>query len=254
MSSVISLGNHRYMQAFFPSVRTGASVSMAMCAAAATLAFQPTASAQQRRYQAGPPKMTSLAKEHSNGVVAQVGPGMLMLKLQNMMWAAMPAPGAMIEVTGPASRDMLQPKQFVSCSVMLDGLGKPSGPAEMVVVTDGGAVGVMAAGVGDWTPGPQQRRGPRQAGSYTVSGPIQTVDGDTVTLAVGRERFEILVPEETELVVRSQNVTLASEGDEVEVEGKYFQPGQLMVTSLKIMMAKPLAPPPAKGRRPAVAK
>jgi hypothetical protein len=67
------------------------------------------------------------------------------------------------------------------------------------------------------------------------------------------ERFEIVVPEETELVVRSHNVTLASEGDEVEVEGKYFQMGQLMVTSLKIMMSKPLAPPPPKGRRPAEA-
>jgi hypothetical protein len=242
------------MQAFFPSARIGASFSMAMCAAAATLALQPTASAQQRRYQAGPPKMTSLAKEHGKGEVAKIAPGMLMLKLQNITWAAMPAPGAIIEVTGPASREMLQPKQFVSCSVMLDGLGKPTGPAEIVVVTDGGMPGVMAAGVGDWSQGPQPRRGPRPAGSYTVSGPIQTVDGDTVTLAVGRERFEILVPEETELVVRSQNVTLASEGDEVEVEGKYFQPGQLMVTSLKILLAKPLAPPPAKGRRPAAAQ
>jgi hypothetical protein len=81
-----------------------------------------------------------------------------------------------------------------------------------------------------------------------VSGTIQSVNGDTVTVTVGRERFEIVVPEETELVVRSHNVTLASEGDEVEVEGKYFQMGQLMVTSLKIMMSKPLAPPPPKGR------
>lgn len=224
-----------------------------MLTAAATLALQPTASAQQRRYQAGPPKMTPLAKEHGKGSVAQVAPGLLMLKLQNMMWAAMPAPGAMIEVTGPASREMLQPKQFVSCSVMLDGLGKPTGPAEMVVLTDGGVPGVMAAGVGDSGGMAQQRRGPRQAGSYTVSGPIQAVSGDTVTVTVGRERFEITVPEETELVVRSQNVTLASEGDEVEVEGKYFQMGQLMVTSLKIMMAKPLTPPPPKGRRPAAA-
>jgi hypothetical protein len=224
---------------------------MVMLSAAATLAFQSTASAQQRRYRAGPPKMASLAKEHGKGEVAKIAPGMLMLRLQNMTWAAMPAPNAMIEVTGPASREMLQPRQFVSCNVTLDGLGKPTGPAEMVVVTDGGVPGVMAAGVGDWSQGPQQRRGPRPAGSYTVSGPIQTVNGDTVTLAVGRERFEILVPEETELVVRSQNVTLASEGDEVEVEGKYFQPGQLMVTSLKILMTKPLVPPPAKGRRPA---
>ena len=113
--------------------------------------------------------------------------------------------------------------------------------------------GVMAAGVGDSSGMIQQRRGPRPAGSYTVSGAIQSVNGDTVTVTVGRERFEILVPEETDLVVRSQNVTLASEGDEVEVEGKYFQIGQLMVTSLKIMMSKPLVPPPAKGRRPAAA-
>jgi hypothetical protein len=242
------------MAAFFPSARTAASFSVAMLVAAATLALQPTASAQQRPYQAGPPKMTSLAKEHGKGMVAQVAPGMLMLKLQNMMWAALPAPGAIIEVTGPASRDMLQPKQFVNCSVMLDGLGKPSGPAEMVVLTDGGVPGVMAAGVGDSSGMAQQRRGPRPAGSYTVSGPIQSVNGDTVTVTVGRERFEIVVPEETELVVRSHNVTLASEGDEVEVEGKYFQMGQLMVTSLKIMMSKPLAPPPPKGRRPAEAQ
>lgn len=241
------------MAAFFPSARSNASFSVAMLTVAAALALQPMASAQQRRYQAGPPKMTSLAKEHGKGMVAQVAPGMLMLKLQNMTWAAMPAPGAMIEVTGPASRAMLQPKQFVNCNVMLDGLGKPSGPAEMVVLTDGGVPGVMAAGIGDSSGAGQQRRGPRPAGSYTVSGPIQSVNGDTVTVTVGRERFEIVVPEETELVVRSHNVALASEGDEVEVEGKYFQMGQLMVTSLKIMMSKPLAPPPAKARRPVAA-
>ena len=240
------------MAAFFPSARIGGSFSVAMLTATATLALQPTASAQQR-YQGGPPKMTTLAKEHGKGMVAKVGPGMLMLKLQNMLWAAMPAPGAMIEVTGTASREMLQPKQFVNCNVTLDDLGKPAGPAEMVVFTDGGAPGVMAAGVGDSTGMDQQRRGPRPAGSYTVSGPIQAVNGDTVMVTVGRERFEIDVPEETQLVVRSQNVTLASEGDEVEVEGKYFQPGQLMVTSLKITVAKPLAPPPPKGRRPAAA-
>lgn len=241
------------MATFFPSARTGASFSVAILSAAASLAVQSPASAQQRRYQSGPPKMTTLAKEHGSGVVAKVAPGMLMLKLQNMLWAAMPAPGAMIEVTGPGSREMLQPRQFVTCNVMLDGLGKPSGAAEMVVLTDGGVPGVMAAGVGDSSEMIQQRRGPRPAGSYTVSGAIQSVNGDTVTVTVGRERFEILVPEETDLVVRSQNVTLASEGDEVEVEGKYFQIGQLMVTSLKIMMSKPLVPPPAKGRRPAAA-
>jgi hypothetical protein len=242
------------MVAFFPSAQTETLFLVTVFTTAAALFVQPTALGQQpRRYQAGPPKMSTLDKEHGTGMVAKVAPGVLMLKLQNMMWAAMPAPGAMIEVTGPASREMLQPKQFVNCNVMLDGLGKPGGPAEMVVFTDGGVPGVIAAGVGDWSQGAQQRRGPRPAGSYTVSGPIQSVIGDTVTVTVGRERFEITIPEETEMVVRSQNVTLASEGDEVEVEGKYFQPGQLMVTSLKIMMSKPLAPPPAKGRRPVAA-
>lgn len=241
------------MAAFFPSARIGASCWSALLTATALLGTPPVATAQQQRYPAGPPQMTTLAKEHGTGVVAKVAPGMLMLKLQNILWAVMPAPSATIEVTGPASREMLQAKQFVSCVVMLDGLGKPVGPAEMVVFTDGGMPGVMAAGVGDSGTMGQQRRGPRPAGSYTVSGAIQSVNGDTVTIAVGRERFEILVPEETELVVRSQNVTLASEGDEVEVEGKYFQVGQLMVTSLKIMLSKPLTPPPAKGRRPVAA-
>ncbi|MDA1039460.1 MAG: hypothetical protein O3A37_04115 [Planctomycetota bacterium] len=235
------------MEAFLPLTWSAALRSTAMVTALAMMAVPAPALAQQR-YQAGPPQMTTLAKEHGKGTVAKVAPGLLMLKLQNIMWAALPAPGAAIEVTGSASREMLQPKQFVSCNVTLDGLGKPAGAAEMVVLTDGGVPGVMAAGVSDML---QQRRGPRPAGSYTVSGPIQMVDGDMMTVMVGRERFEITVPEETELVVRSQNVTLASEGDEVEVEGKYFQVGQLMVTSLKIMMIKPLVPPPPKGRRPA---
>ena len=109
--------------------------------------------------------------------------------------------------------------------------------------------GVFAAGIdGGMAPGSRPNLARRAAGSYTVSGTIQKVEGDVIAVTSGQNRFEITVAEDAELVMRSRNVALAAEGDVVEVDGKYFQKGQLMVTSLKIVLAKAVTPQALKGR------
>ena len=199
---------------------------------------------------AAPGQLKSLGKEEQIGQVVQVGPGMLQLRLPRggNLWHAVPAPNAKIEVIGKASRDMLQPKQFVNCTVTLDEFGKVTEPALQLAFTDGGTPGVMAGGLGLGDAGAKRVAGKRPAGSYLVAGTIKQVEGDVVTVLAGRERFEITVPPEAELVVRSANVGIALPGDEVEVEGRYYQMGQLMVTSLKITLANPVVPPPPKNK------
>lgn len=203
----------------------------------------------------GPPgQLKPLDDKEKVGQLVEVGPGMLQLRLPagGNPWQAMPAPNAKIEVTGKASREMLQPKQFINCTVSLDEFGKVTEPALQIAFTDGGTPGVMAGGLGIAEAGAKRVAGKRPAGSYLVAGTIKQVEGDVITVMAGREKFEITVPPEAELVVRSANVGLASPGDHVEVEGQYYQRGQLLVSSLKITLANPVVPPPPKNkaRRP----
>jgi hypothetical protein len=201
-----------------------------------------------------PGPLKSLEKENQNGQVIEVGPGMLRLRLPHggNEWQAMPAPNAKIEVTGKASREMLQPKQFVNIAITLDEFGKVTEPALQVAFTDGGAPGVMAGGLGIADAGAKRFSGKRPAGTYLLAGTIKDVEGDVVTIIAGREKFDVTVPAEAELVVRSANVSLAAPGDHVEAEGQYYQLGKLLVTSLKITLANPVVPPPPKNkaRRP----
>lgn len=198
----------------------------------------------------------ALEGNEKTGEVVEVGPGRLQLRLPKgaaAIWQAIPAPAATIEVTGKASRDLLQPKQFINCAVTLDDTGRVTEPALQVTFPDGGAAGVIAGGLGIGEEGKRRLPGKRPAGSYLIAGTIKQVDGDVVTVMAGRERFEITVPAEAELVVRSQNVGLAAAGDAVEVEGKYQQKGQVVLTSLKITLSNPVVPPPPKNkvRKPA---
>jgi hypothetical protein len=201
-----------------------------------------------------PGPLKSLEKEDQHGQVIEVGPGMLKLRLPSggNEWQAMPAPNAKIEVTGKASRDMLQPKQFVNIAITLDEFGKVTEPALQVAFTDGGAPGVMAGGLGIADAGAKRFSGKRPAGAYLLAGTIKEVEGDVVTIIAGREKFDVTVPAEAELVVRSANVSLAAPGDHVEAEGQYYQRGKLLVTSLEITLANPVMPPPSKNkaRRP----
>jgi hypothetical protein len=209
-----------------------------------------TAGAADLRAQPGGVQLKSLDEKEKEGDVAEVGPGVLQLRLPKggTLWQAIPAPNAVIEVTGQASREMLQPKQFVSCAVVLDELGKVTAPATQVIFPGGGTPGVIAGGLGIAEPGAKKVGGKRPAGSYLVAGTIKQIDGDVVTVLAGRERFEITVPEDCELLVKTGNVMLAAPGDDVEVDGKYQQKGQLYVTSLKIKLSNPVAPPPAKNK------
>jgi hypothetical protein len=208
-----------------------------------------------RPAQAQPPgELKWLEKDKQVGQVAEVGPGILKLRLPmgGDTWNAMPAPNAKIEVTGKASREMLQQKQFISCAVTLDEFGKVTEPVLQVWFTGGGTPGVVAGGLGIPEPGARRFSGKRPAGTYTLSGMIKQVHGDVVTVVVGREKFNFTVPAEAELLVRSTNVGLASRGDVCEAEGQYYQPPQLLVSSLKITLANPVAPPTPKNkaRRP----
>jgi len=197
-----------------------------------------------------PGQLKWLDKEQQVGQVVEVGPGMLKLRLPmgGELWNAMPAPNAKIEVTGKASREMLQPKQFVSCAVTLDEFGKVTEPVLQLSFTEGGTPGVIAGGLGIADPKARRFSGKRPAGTYTLNGTIKLVQEDVVTVIAGREKFDLTVPAEAELLVRSTNVGLASRGDVCEAEGQYSQPPHLLVSSLKITLANPVTPPSPKNK------
>lgn len=197
-----------------------------------------------------PGQLKPLDKEQQVGHVVEVGPGILKLRLPmgGEVWNALPAPNARIEVIGKASREMLQPKQFINCVVSLDELGKVTAPVLQLSFTDAGTPGVMAGGIGIAEPGAKRVAGKRPAGTYTVAGTIKHVEGDVVTVVAGRDRFDLPVPAEAELLVRTTNVGLASRGDVCEVEGQYYQAPQLLLSSLKITLANPVTPPRSKSK------
>lgn len=189
------------------------------------------------------------------GTVMAIAPGRLQVRLKNTgdMWVVAAAPGATVEVTGTASREMLMPKQFVECSVELDEFGKVMQPVAKVIFPGGGTPGVVGNASGLSDPKAKRAPGKRPAGTYLVSGFIKSVDGDKITVQIGRDRFEIPIAADAELEVATANIAIAGVGDEVELDGEYLQKGQLIASSIKVTLTNPLMPPPAKGkgRRPA---
>lgn len=219
-----------------------------MAAWVTLLALAGEAPAQPGR---GGPQPQRLTAEDGQGTVDAIGPGMLRLRLKGgEFWAVVPAPGAQVKVTGVASRQMLQPGQFVSCSLTLDEFGKVTDPPAQVIFPGGGTPGVVAGGIGVAEPGAKRVSGRRPAGTYLVLGTIKSVAEDAITVQAGKDRFEIPVPDGVELIVQTNNIGLAATGDAVEVEGLYVRRGELQATNLSIKLEQPVAPP-AKGRGPA---
>jgi len=189
------------------------------------------------------------------GTVLQLAPGRIQVRLKNSgeTWVVAAAPDATVEVAGTAAREMLQPKQFVQCSVELDEFGKVTQPVAKVTFPGAGTPGVVAGGLGIADPKAKRAPGKRPAGTYLVSGAIKSAEEDQITILIGRDRFEIPVAADAELEVITANIALASPGDDIELEGEYYQKGQLLASSIKITLVNPLMPPQPKNkvRRPA---
>jgi len=194
-----------------------------------------------------------LPPEEQNGVIMEVvGPAMLQVRLPKegaTIWTVVPAPNVRVEITGAASREMLQPGQFVTASVSIDEKGAVTEPISRLVFPGGGVPGVLAPGIGDQ--GGKRLPGRRPAGTYLVSGTIKKVEGDVATIQAGKDKFDVPVPETAELVVNTTDMSLVRQGDSVDVEGRFIQRGQLQASSLAVKLANPVTPPPQKGpRRP----
>ncbi len=198
----------------------------------------------------GRPEPQRLKEDQRQGVVVDKSPGMLALRLpreSTTVWRVVPTGNATIQVTGSATRAMLAPRQFIRFSATLDEFGKVTEPVVKVTFTGGGTPSVTAPGLGLETGG-KKVVGRRPAGLYTINGLIRTVDGTTVTVLIGKDRFEFTVPEDAELVVDTTNLAIVDKDDSVEVDGTYYQIGQLLASEIKITLAKPLAPPDPKAR------
>ncbi|MFM8892763.1 MAG: hypothetical protein ACKOTB_14300, partial [Planctomycetia bacterium] len=108
------------------------------------------------------PQPQKLSAEDGTGTIDAIGPGVLRLRLKGgEFWAVVPAPGAQVTVTGVASRQMLQPGQFVSCSLNLDEFGKVTAAPAQVIFPGGGTPGGVAGGLGIAEPGAKRGSGRR---------------------------------------------------------------------------------------------
>ncbi len=197
-----------------------------------------------------PQQPRALEPADRTGKVMGVVQGRLQVRITNTgdLWLVGPQPQATIEVVGTASRELLAPKQFVQCAVEIDDLGKVTQPVDKVTFPGGGTPAVTAAGLDVSDPKARRPAGKRPPGSYIVSGFIKSADDESIVVQIGRERFEIPVPADAELEVRTSNLGVVNVGDDVELEGEYVQRGQLMATSVKVSLANPLQPP-QKGKK-----
>jgi len=192
----------------------------------------------------------TLPLEERKGVIVEVGPGAMRVRLPKesaSVWTVVPAPDARVEVTGVASREMLQPNQFILVSLNIDETGKVTDPVTQVTFPGTGVPEVAAPGLG--AAGGKRLPGRRPAGTYNVSGLIKLVKDNTVTVQAGRDKFEFEVADDAQLVVNTPNLGLVGSGDDIELEGRFLQRLQLQATVLTVTLAKPVAPPPKKGAR-----
>lgn len=221
---------------------------------AAAIALAALLPAGWGRAAAQPPQPRPLEPADRSGKVMGIVQGRLQVRITNTgdLWLVAPQPQADVEVVGTASRELLAPKQFVQCAVEIDDLGKVTQPVAKVTFPGGGTPGVTAAGLDVSDPKARRPAGKRPAGSYIVSGFIKSADADGIVVQIGRERFEIPVPDDAELEVRTTNLGVANVGDDVQLEGDYLQRGQLMATKVKVSLANPLQPP-QKGKKRAPA-
>ena len=200
-----------------------------------------------------PGEPQTLDRPDRAATLLQMAPGRIQVRLKNTgeEWWVAAAPDAVIEVGGEATREMLQPKQFIQCSVELDATGRVTGPVDAVTFPGGGQPSVVAAGLGA-DPKAKRAVGKRPAGSYTISGLIKSVEGSEVTVQIGRERFVIPLTEDADLRVAATNLAWANPGDDVELEGKFVQRGQLLASAIRVQLVNPLTPPQPrnKARRP----
>jgi len=188
-------------------------------------------------------QVETISAEQGKGLlIVDVGPGMFLLKIGGDLWQVMPAPNAKLELVGTASRAMLRPGEFISCFVALDEFGKATESVTRVTFSGSGTAGVTAGGLGLGEQGAKRVSGKRPAGSYMILGTIKAVKDNTVTVQVGKEKFDLTVPAGVELIVNTQNIGFASKGDTIDVEGQYQQPGQLLASSITITLTNPLEP------------
>lgn len=194
----------------------------------------------------GPGIPQRLKENQRRGVVIDKGPGWLALRLPRenaTIWRAVPGPNPRIQVVGTAERSMLAPKQFIRFSATIDSTGKITEPVTKVTFPGGGNPSVIASGLDT---GEKPQGGKRSPGLYVINGIIREVEGTTVALSVGKDRFEFTVPEDAELLVDTPTLAVVGKDDEVEIEGTYVQEGQVLFSDLKVTLAKPLAPPESK--------
>ncbi|MCX7404176.1 MAG: hypothetical protein NT089_00390 [Planctomycetia bacterium] len=209
----------------------------------------------QAPYRPAAPQLRKLHPNDGRGTVESVGQGMLRLRLkEGELWHVVPARTATIEVVGTASRELLQPGQFIICGVKIDEFGKVIEPAARITFPGGGVPSIVAGGLGLVDPGVKRISGRRPAGSYMLAGNIQLVQDAVVTMQIGNEKFEITVPADAELLVHTRNFSLAAPGDIVAVRGEYYQRGQLSATLLKITLAQPVMLPTKNKTFPTPAK
>lgn len=219
----------------------------AIALAALVAAVGGTAWAQQ-------PRPRTLGPAERTGTIMGMVQGRLQVKIgtSDDLWLVTTQPRSTVEVVGVASRELLAPKQFVQCAIELDDRGQVTQPVTKVTFTGGGTPGVAAAGLDVSDPKARRPAGKRPAGSYLISGFIKSADAESIVVQIGRERFEIPVPDDAALEVRTSNLGIVNVGDEVQLEGEYLQRGQLMATSIKVSLANPLElPQKGKKRAPA---
>ncbi len=197
-----------------------------------------------------------------SGTVQQIRAGLLQVASSNQeSYVVKVEPRrTKVQCTGTAEPDFLRTGLYVRFSGEFDNRGTSKGDvSELTIVTLSDTVrpGVMAdapAGGLDDQANKKKGKAKAEGGKYVVVGQIRGVKNEQLTVSAPgvATLLKVTLAPTAKINVDAGDVTLAQQGDEVDVQGHLIQPGQngqpaqVAASEITIKLAKPLSAPSKK--------
>lgn len=198
----------------------------------------------------------SLNFEDSGTIEAIEGPLIKIRDSKNDLWVLSLGDETTVSVEGTAEREVLRPTLYVQLSGEIDRKGalkEPLEEIEIIPTQDKSSVGLFEEDDVDGAKAVKQL----VAGTYRIKGRLAIYkDGQFMVMAGKHKITGKINPDELEVKLKVEDLSLAQRGDEVKVKAWYYDnsrpfggnPGKALAQEVVVTMAKPLEHTGKKSR------